>query len=507
LPSKENVWVSARGAGELSGGEPTTVPGYHWPWSLDETETFSELKRGAVAKGTLFGYRVSFDSALRTRWPAVMGLQGPDAGHLSAPGFAAVRPASLAVAHRLFIVDEKGVPLENVRAAGAGVKPCGVGCLDFSNGLTFLDTPVSYARKALHLKVGNKVTFAFAVTSEKGKAKADALFSGLGGAERVDAFFTDLQKRWGSFGDGYLVHVALRGGCRFQGLEHAFSTALAFGVDCAAPRESRDFAGLVAHEVIHAWNVKRIAPREHDSYEWGAFPGERNRQLYFFEGFTEGLARLELATRFADKVTLEARLEQWNATFDALRLLGTTSAGANRAGKTMESLSLESPSHGYVLGAWLAARAALVALEVHGPDAAGAHARVKDVLTRLSKQSGLPAAVDSRDVAYGWTFQPYRATLDVAEATRKRPRGYDKALLRAAFRDALGLSNTHPFLAEFFGATGPFPTADSLDVSLRAAAVLTGLEARAEGEAGSGTGGARVTLAAPPEPRGSSFPF
>lgn len=499
--ARKNVHVVATNAGELTFGEPATVFGYHWPWTLDETETFVEAKRGTKAVGDVFGFRVPFASSLRSRWPAVMGVHGADGGHLSAPAFAALRPASLALPHRLYLVDEKGVPLPHVLAAGVGVKACGVGCVEFANGLTFFDTPVSYGRAPLYKKTGEKVTFAFAVTSARGKAKAEALYAGLGGKERIDQFFSDMQTRWGNFGGNFLVHVALQTGCRHQGLEHAFSTALAFGVDCAPQNEARDFTGLVAHELIHAWNVKRIAPKEHDTFSVASFSEERNRQLYFFEGFTEGLARLELATRFADKVTLASRLEKWNGTFDALRLLGVT-ASAPAQGRTLEEMSMESASQGYTLGTWLAARAALVAREAHGGDVAASHARVKDVLARLAQRNKPLLAVDTRDVAYGWTFRPYTASLQLATGARKRPEGYDKAALKAAFREALGISETHPFLEEFFGPRGPFPLSDSLDVALRAAATLTGLEARTEGG-----GQGRVVLEEPSRNVDSTFPF
>lgn len=105
--------------------------------------------------------------------------------------------------------------------------------------------------------------------------------------------------------DDYTIIVNLRGG---GGLEHLNSTALQwnrFGFKPAA--RYRAFLGLVAHEVFHLWNVKRIRP---DSL--GPFDYENEnytKLLWVAEGMTayyEGIL-LRRAGLMSDKEVLGAR--------------------------------------------------------------------------------------------------------------------------------------------------------------------------------------------------------
>ena len=75
------------------------------------------------------------------------------------------------------------------------------------------------------------------------------------------------------------------------GLEHRASTALVAPRRDLPSRQSKDASdgyvnvlGLVAHEYFHAWNVKRLKPREFATLDYGH--ENYTRLLWFFEGFT-----------------------------------------------------------------------------------------------------------------------------------------------------------------------------------------------------------------------------
>ena len=75
------------------------------------------------------------------------------------------------------------------------------------------------------------------------------------------------------------------------GLEHRASTALLAPRRClprpgmAHPTEAYiDLLGLISHEYFHAWNVKRMKPREFACYDYAR--ENHSALLWFFEGFT-----------------------------------------------------------------------------------------------------------------------------------------------------------------------------------------------------------------------------
>ncbi len=69
------------------------------------------------------------------------------------------------------------------------------------------------------------------------------------------------------------------------GLEHATSTTLlASRTALRTPKGYRDFLGLAAHELFHAWNVKRMRPREFWRYD---YENENyTNLLWLIEGWT-----------------------------------------------------------------------------------------------------------------------------------------------------------------------------------------------------------------------------
>lgn len=127
----------------------------------------------------------------------------------------------------------------------------------------------------------------------------------------------------------------------YGGLEHRCSTALIASRrdlparPAAGPRAGRSvdtpdgyvtLLGLISHEYFHAWNVKRLKPRELATLDYG---GETfTRLLWFFEGFT---------SYYDDLLLLRAGL------IDApryLRLLGkTVAAVAGTPGRQVQSVA------------------------------------------------------------------------------------------------------------------------------------------------------------------------
>jgi predicted metalloprotease with PDZ domain len=111
-----------------------------------------------------------------------------------------------------------------------------------------------------------------------------------------------------------LLHLTARGR---GGLEHRASAALIAAPTCFATRDGYlDLLSLVAHEVFHAWNVKRIRPAGLTPYRYQEEC--YTRLLWWFEGATSyydwrvlRLARLCSVTEYLDHLAAEiAYLDQ-----------------------------------------------------------------------------------------------------------------------------------------------------------------------------------------------------
>lgn len=84
----------------------------------------------------------------------------------------------------------------------------------------------------------------------------------------------------------YLIHLVPAGGMAsfMGGLEHLYSTVLSVHAG------SESLAGLAAHELFHAWNVKRIRPAVLGPFDYTQ--PVRTNHLWFAEGVTEYYAHL-----------------------------------------------------------------------------------------------------------------------------------------------------------------------------------------------------------------------
>lgn len=101
----------------------------------------------------------------------------------------------------------------------------------------------------------------------------------------------------------YIIHATQPGSSMGfgGGLEHLYSTVL--GVSS----NSRSIAGLAAHELFHAWNVKRIRPAVLGPFDYTG--PVRTNNLWFAEGVTEYYANL---------ITTRAGLETHDDLLNAL---------------------------------------------------------------------------------------------------------------------------------------------------------------------------------------------
>lgn len=84
----------------------------------------------------------------------------------------------------------------------------------------------------------------------------------------------------------YIIHASQPGSVMsfMGGLEHLYSTVL------SVMATSRSIAGLAAHELFHAWNVKRIRPAVLGPFDYTQSVHTNN--LWFAEGVTEYYANL-----------------------------------------------------------------------------------------------------------------------------------------------------------------------------------------------------------------------
>jgi predicted metalloprotease with PDZ domain len=88
----------------------------------------------------------------------------------------------------------------------------------------------------------------------------------------------------------FLIHATTRNG---GGTEHINSAALATKATFSRRAEHcTDLVGLISHEFLHTWNVKRLRPKGMDPYDWTA--ENYYRELWIAEGGTSYLHNLLL---------------------------------------------------------------------------------------------------------------------------------------------------------------------------------------------------------------------
>jgi predicted metalloprotease with PDZ domain len=166
--------------------------------------------------------------------------------------------------------------------------------------------------------IGNAAAYEFEVDGkphalvDEGEA---GIFDGLRAVSDVEAIVREYRRMWGSLPyERYLfLNVISEAG---GGLEHAESTVLMTSRWTTRTRKAYlGWLGLVSHEFLHVWNVKRLRP-----IELGPFDYEREnhtRSLWFAEGFTEYYT--DLVVHRAGLSTREEYLEALSSKIEVLQ--------------------------------------------------------------------------------------------------------------------------------------------------------------------------------------------
>jgi predicted metalloprotease with PDZ domain len=195
-----------------------------------------------------------------------------------------------------------------------------------------------------------------------------------------------------------LLHLSHRGR---GGLEHKASAALIASPTSFATRDAYlDLLSLVAHEVLHAWNVKRIRPAALTPYRYDQEC--YTRLLWWFEGATSyydwrvlSLARLCTVEEYLDHLAAEiAYLDQTpgrlvhaleDASYDAWIKL-------YRPDENSQNSSVSYYRKGELV-------CALLDLEIRGRT--GGRATLDDVLAHLWREYGVPKRPVPEDAMQG----------------------------------------------------------------------------------------------------------
>lgn len=335
---------------------PRTVEGYHWSWTydvslpvwideravdldmdstqLDEWAYLGEFSVGDLSQSEFAGriraaraiaFRVSeSEPPLFKRWPAVVGRGNAHAASISLVSLSPVTP--LAPQSEL-ILQIQGEDLEMTSRS----ESCGTLCLKFHNALEAMDSPFVIRKQTAQSfnetdPSGLRMVAFTRKVPEDSASKLDeesvepCLDTWRQTLSKVGDLFEFLKTAWGtpsvvsSGYDVYLTHQVT--GSDFQGLEHSSSTLLALSGQCSSDAYASALSGLMAHELVHIWNVKHLFPAEHASFSLENFNSERTKQLYLYEGWTEGFALMGLAQTGA--LSAERTLNAWNAKLSAL---------------------------------------------------------------------------------------------------------------------------------------------------------------------------------------------
>jgi hypothetical protein len=425
-----------------------TVPGVHWAWGADLPLDFSLSdgsvwrsvggEKGASLEGPFrLRYAAKLNSPSDRGWPGVGGGVGLSTGTLLPSSFLFVLPTNLEKPIRVrFQAGGADIPIFHTGTS------CGVNCVDFSNWADAIETPLSFAKDtASRLAVGTDSLLPFDVTIKETLSVSNEWVRAEVESARQSllSVWDFLVAKWGmpAIGNAFRVHLVVGNGCRSQALEHDSSVLAAVGV-CSATQFQRDVVSIVAHEMVHVWNGRHIFPSETAAWDPFAFDSSRLKRLYFYEGATEGFARLALAE--TTSALRNAQMVKWNTTISQMAAVGL--------GKGLVAISQNSPTLGYEAGSFLALWLAGKSRVAAGGDVAFAKQKFWNILSTL--KSGTSAGVfdiatplAKRKCVSGMVFAPCSGG----------SLGYSHDDLMHAMKTALGLSNWDSFQAAHLGET------------------------------------------------------
>lgn len=466
---------------------PVTLPGYHWRWEgqtptrveyarLTDT-TWTELARAQIgtlsqqelpAGVSLLRYRVDLrNSQVTSAWPAAVGGFDSKAGSMMLTTVLNVLPSQLNRPLRVYLRDQ-GLSLK----LSGNFRSCGEGCAEFSNFVEALDTPLSVALNGTSLRiVGAPDDFPFLLSANLSPMDQPFQTEMVENVRlRVKNAWEFLNRVWGEVParHSYTFHLIQSPGCSYQGLEHHGASLLSVGSSCPTSVQTENLLSLATHEMIHVWNAKHIYSAETAHYDLSSFSSDRLKQLYMYEGFTEGFARIVLAQFASDMLPLKTRIERWNETI----------ANVNRKmtgrGLNIENLSVEDPFGGYQLGAFMALRAATLARKIHGPEVG--KAKFWEFLKALADgqsagQQGLMRFDLKNPMWVHLIFSGRKA-----EPFAQSAQGYRQADVLLAFKNALGEAAAVILEENFYVPSGGvFASNEAFNSALKDMAETSGL--------------------------------
>jgi len=199
-------------------------------------------------------------------------------------------------------------------AAAGGADPSVIHRFDAPDFETLIDSPIEIGthREERFSALGKVHRYAIWPPGSVGDADARRLVDDTRAIVETEAKLFGGTLPYGAY--DFLLHLSQRAR---GGLEHRASAALIASPSSFSTREAYlDLLSLVAHELLHAWNVKRIRPAGLVPYRYGEEC--YTRLLWWFEGATSyydwrvlALARLCTIDEYLDHLSGEiAYLEQ-----------------------------------------------------------------------------------------------------------------------------------------------------------------------------------------------------
>jgi hypothetical protein len=362
------AWFAPEGkkAGEvLRFAPPATVEGFHWEWKFPGESRLwlarekkssaqtssgvswsdgcavklesigSESQRVASSSTRAIGFAIDSNSPpTAATWPAVVGLGNGESKALSLVALSPVMPLDPSARMRIEFVAAKPEGFKLISRA----ESCGPNCLEFPNYLAAMDSPFFATENSANVfdetsQEGVRLAALIQSPAASGGVTAGQMEtcrtefgSALASAGRM---FNLLRSKWSTpkvLSDRYDIYLIHRDAAKtYQGLEHSGSTLISIAGDCKSQGYAVSLNKVIAHEMVHAWNVRHLYPKEHGIYSAESYDVGRTAQLYFYEGFTEGFARVGLAELGIN--TAASRIAEWNQSLGALYSAFDTAAG------------------------------------------------------------------------------------------------------------------------------------------------------------------------------------
>jgi hypothetical protein len=465
-PASVNAIVVATAGSGVRLASPTVVPGFNesnaqllpkqWATVRDGNRTPRKPTDfdGTVLTGPVeIQYEAEFAETLEL---ALYAAKGATEGVANTYSYLPVMPERLDQPLDVCFVDANDQPL-SVAAEAPSPRP---GCLRFASYAHAVDTTITFGRQPpLVIGASGEPTFVVSPSTVNPPPSAEVVRELEDAQRQAGPLWRTLNTRWGHLDceNHYVTHIYFSRRFRgFGGLEHNCSSSIGLGI-AGQWKKGELSAGLLAilvHEMVHAWNVKRVYPIELASLDYRRFEAKQLAQLYFYEGFSDA---------FALPLLLEHdRAAHPNAANTQRRYADAFARLAMDAGKSGVELRTRSAyDFGTVVGLWLAARAR----QVHGLEEG--KRRFYGIIPALVRAGGFDL------LRPDWRQRQFNGThMSPAPGAA---RGYTNAELIAVLARTLALPDWKDIETRFFGTGVPFATAADVEALARETANITGV--------------------------------